>query len=70
MKLMKDKKLGCLPVVKGEELVGIITEMDFIRISNRLMERALANGTEKKKKKNKKNKKKSKSKKKKAKSKS
>jgi len=28
-----------LPVVKGKELVGIITEMDFLRITNRLMER-------------------------------
>ncbi|MDX2280458.1 MAG: glutamate-cysteine ligase family protein [Saprospiraceae bacterium] len=36
---MRQHKIGCLPVVKGKELVGIITEMDFLRITNRLMER-------------------------------
>jgi CBS domain-containing protein len=37
---MRTNKIGCLPVVIGEnELVGIITEMDFLRISARLMER-------------------------------
>jgi CBS domain-containing protein/gamma-glutamylcysteine synthetase len=39
MRIMQDKKIGCLPVVKGKELVGIITEMDFLRITSRLMER-------------------------------
>ena len=36
---MRDNKVGCLPVVKGKELIGIITEMDFLRISGRLIER-------------------------------
>jgi CBS domain-containing protein len=36
---MQEQRIGCLPVVKGKELVGIITEMDFLRITNRLMER-------------------------------
>lgn len=39
MRLMTEHKIGCLPVVKGKELVGIITEMDFLRITARLMER-------------------------------
>lgn len=39
MRKMQDHKIGCLPVVKGKELVGIITEMDFLRITSRLMER-------------------------------
>lgn len=40
MNMMRDNKIGCLPVVKGEdELIGVITEMDFLRISGRLMER-------------------------------
>lgn len=39
MRKMQDNKIGCLPVVKGKELVGIITEMDFLRITSRLMER-------------------------------
>ena len=39
MDLMRKNKIGCLPVVKGKELIGIITEMDFLRISGRLIER-------------------------------
>ena len=27
---MLDRKIGCLPVVQGEELVGILTEGDFL----------------------------------------
>ncbi len=39
MEIMREKTIGCLPVVEMGELVGIITEMDFLRISSRLMER-------------------------------
>lgn len=39
MHKMQQHRIGCLPVVKGKELVGIITEMDFLRITSRLMER-------------------------------
>ena len=39
MRIMQDKRIGCLPVVKNKELVGIITEVDFLRITARLMER-------------------------------
>jgi len=39
MHKMRERQIGCLPVVKGKELVGIITEMDFLRITSRLMER-------------------------------
>ncbi len=39
MAKMRDQKVGCLPVVKGKELIGVITEMDFLRISGRLIER-------------------------------
>lgn len=38
MQIMRDKQIGCLPVIKGRELVGIVTEMDFLRISSRLLE--------------------------------
>lgn len=31
-KIMRDKKIGALPVVKDEELAGIITERDFFKI--------------------------------------
>lgn len=41
MTLMRENKIGCLPVVLGDknELAGIITEMDFLRVSARLIER-------------------------------
>ncbi len=38
--LMKTHNIGCLPVVNGDDLVGLITENDFVRISRRLIERA------------------------------
>lgn len=38
MNLMREKRIGCLPVVQNDELIGIITEMDFLRISTRLIE--------------------------------
>jgi len=30
-RIMLNKKLGCLPVVEGTQLVGILTEADFLR---------------------------------------
>jgi len=39
MSKMREHRIGCLPVVKSKELVGIITEMDFLRITSRLLER-------------------------------
>jgi len=39
LRVMRQKQIGCLPVVDGTELVGIITEMDYLRISTRLLER-------------------------------
>lgn len=39
MELMRTNKVGCLPVVQKKELIGIITEMNFVRISARLIER-------------------------------
>ena len=39
MELMKVNKIGCLPVVSDKNLVGIVTEMDFLRISSRLLDR-------------------------------
>lgn len=41
MKLMREHKIGCLPVVNGEELVGLISEMEFLRITARLIERMI-----------------------------
>jgi CBS domain-containing protein/gamma-glutamylcysteine synthetase len=39
MNIMRKNKIGCLPVTQNGELIGIITEMDFLRISGRLIER-------------------------------
>ncbi len=37
MEIMQDQKIGCLPVVKNSQLVGIITEGNFINISRTLI---------------------------------
>ena len=29
---MAEKKIGCLPVVEGDELVGMITETDILHL--------------------------------------
>jgi CBS domain-containing protein len=31
-RLMIERKIGCLPVVDGEKLVGIVTETDLVRL--------------------------------------
>ena len=31
-RIMLDNKFGCLPVVEGQRLVGIVTESDFVRL--------------------------------------
>ena len=40
LNLMREHRIGCLPVVnEDQELIGIITEMDYLRISVRLLEK-------------------------------
>jgi CBS domain-containing protein len=39
--LMRDKRIGCLPVVKDGHLVGIVTERDFMDIAGELLEEKL-----------------------------
>ncbi len=39
LNLMRTNRIGCLPVVKNKELIGVITEMDFLRITGRLLDR-------------------------------
>jgi CBS domain-containing protein len=41
MRLMRDRKVGCLPVVERGRLVGMVTEADLIDMSARLLERYL-----------------------------
>lgn len=39
--LMKRHQIGCLPVVKNERLVGIVTERDFMNVAAQLLEEVL-----------------------------
>lgn len=39
MKLMMDNKIGCLPVTNGNELVGLISEKEFLNITARLLDK-------------------------------
>ncbi len=32
--LMLERKLGCLPVLEGDRLVGILTESDFVKLAS------------------------------------
>ena len=41
MRTMRGHKIGCLPVVDGDKLVGIITESDLIEVSASLLEKYL-----------------------------
>ncbi len=41
LKLMREKNIGCLPVIKDEKLVGLVTAQDFSEISVRLLEEKL-----------------------------
>ena len=44
MTKMRENQIGSLPVVKNGELIGIITEVDFLKISGRLIERLESKG--------------------------
>jgi CBS domain-containing protein len=38
---MREKNIGCLPVIKAGKLVGLITAYDFLTVSARLFEERL-----------------------------
>lgn len=42
VRLMREKRVSCLPVVQDEQLVGMITEKDFLVIAEELMEEQLS----------------------------
>jgi CBS domain-containing protein len=44
IRLMREKKLSCLPVVQENRLVGIVTEHDLIVVASRLLESYLDGG--------------------------
>ncbi|MFU8876640.1 MAG: CBS domain-containing protein [Wenzhouxiangellaceae bacterium] len=43
IRLMREKKLSCLPVTESGKLVGLITEYDLIVVASRLLESVLEN---------------------------
>jgi CBS domain-containing protein len=44
IRLMREKKLSCLPVLLEDRLVGIVTEHDLIVVASRLLESYLDSG--------------------------
>ncbi len=38
IKVMKEHRIGCLPIVEDERLVGIVTERDFMDVAGQLLE--------------------------------
>jgi CBS domain-containing protein len=38
---MRENRVGCLPVVEGDQLVGIVTSYDFLDASARLFKEHL-----------------------------
>jgi CBS domain-containing protein len=43
---MRERRIGCLPVVEGNQLVGIITSYDFLDASAKLFQQHLAADSE------------------------
>jgi predicted transcriptional regulator len=37
---MRERKIGALPVVRDDQLVGIITQHDFIDLAGQLLEKS------------------------------
>ena len=46
IEIMRSNRVGCLPVVEGDQLVGIVTSYDFLEASARLFKQHLATPTE------------------------
>jgi CBS domain-containing protein len=44
MEIMRNNRLGCLPVVEGDQLVGIITSYDFLEATAKLFQQHLTAG--------------------------
>lgn len=44
LELMREKGIGCLPVLREGKLVGMITAHDFLTVSSKLFEERLRNG--------------------------
>lgn len=42
LELMRERNIGCLPVIKEERLVGLVTSYDFLTVSAKLFEERLS----------------------------
>lgn len=47
LELMRERRIGCLPVVKDNKLVGLVTAYDFLTVSAKLFEERLSGVIEK-----------------------
>ena len=45
IRMMREQKIGCLPVVKDGHLVGVLMERDYMDIAAELLEQNLSGGT-------------------------
>jgi CBS domain-containing protein len=41
MRIMRSRRIGCLPVIKGDRLVGVITQRDFMDVARDLLQQQL-----------------------------
>jgi CBS domain-containing protein len=41
LELMRTRNIGCLPVIKSDRLVGLVTAYDFLTVSSKLLEEKL-----------------------------
>ncbi len=41
LELMRERRIGCLPVVKNDKLIGLVTAYDFLTVSSKLLEERL-----------------------------
>lgn len=46
LRLMRRLRIGCLPVVQDDKLVGILTEQDLMNIASKLLEERLSQGSD------------------------
>ena len=42
IEIMRSHRVGCLPVVEGDQLVGIVTSYDFLEASARLFKQHMS----------------------------
>ena len=42
LELMRERSIGCLPVIRDERLVGLVTAYDFLTVSSKLLEERLS----------------------------